>query len=104
MTPTELLNFAGTHDYSKVNETMRVIIDAATEIERLRKAAKDAPHLLRDEAENLKWAHTINGVWDTSCDGEVIAHYESVMALVERLDSSNAPSSAAPQASAGMKG
>lgn len=34
MTPAELLHFAATHDYSKVNETMRVIMDAATEIER----------------------------------------------------------------------
>ena len=90
MTPAELLHFAATHDYSKVNETMRVIMDAATEIERLRKAAKEAAQLLRDEAENLKQAHTIGGVWDTSCEGEVIAHYESVMELVERLDSSNA--------------
>lgn len=32
----KLLHFAGTHDYRKVNETMRVIMDAATEIERLR--------------------------------------------------------------------
>ena len=84
------MHFAATHDYSKVNETMRVIMDAATEIERLRKAAKEAAQFLRDEAENLKQAHTIGGVWDTSCEGEVIAHYESVMELVERLDSSNA--------------
>ena len=38
MKPTELLHFAGTHDYSKANETMRVIMDAATEIERLQTA------------------------------------------------------------------
>lgn len=77
---------------------------AAKEIERLRKAAKEAAHLLRDEAENLKWAHTINGVWDISCDGEVIAHYKRVMELVERLDSSNALSSADAKRSAATKG
>ena len=58
MTPQELLYFVGTHDYRNVNETMRVIMDAATEIERLRDvlaqliAATELHHLNPMDLEN----------------------------------------------------
>ena len=70
-------------------------------LDALREAANEAAEHLLNEAAELKKAHTISGEWDGTAP-EVMAKYEEILALANRLQSNDQDQRR--EASAGAKG